>query len=361
MKKKTLAVIGCVGIPSKYGGFETVAEYLTKQISDEYDLTVYCSACAYPGERQDRFMGARLRYIHLKANGIQSILYDAVSMLDACFRGTDVFLILGVSGCLFLPVLRFFGCRRRIVTNIDGMEWRRNKWKYAARCFLKLSENAAVCYSDSVIGDNKIITDYIESEYGKKGILIEYGADHVFPVSPTPELLQEFPETKDPYCFGVCRIEPENNVQMILEAFQSSTQTLLMVGNWGNSEYGRMLLEKYASSPNIHLLGPIYDERKLNYLRGNCRLYMHGHSCGGTNPSLIEAMMLGRPIAAYDVNFNRETMENRSFYFQTPDDIRPILALKESELAEEGCIMSEIANRRYTWERIAKLYCRSFN
>ena len=173
--KKT-AIIGSVGIPANYGGFETLTEQLAIQLQERFEITVYCSKSAFkthPGKIQN----IRLKYLPLKANGIQSILYDMLSIFNA-ITYADSLLILGVSGCTLLPFLRLFGCRKKIVVNIDGIEWKRAKWSGFARWFLRFSEKCAVKYSDVVIGDNQVITDYVKATYGKHCELIEYGADN---------------------------------------------------------------------------------------------------------------------------------------------------------------------------------------
>ena len=351
--KKKVAIIGIVGLPANYGGFESFTEFFVKQLKGRFDFTVYCSSRAY-SKRIDEYEGVHLKYLPLNANGIQSIPYDMWAILDA-LRYADSLLILGVSGCTLLPLLRLFGCRRRIVVNIDGLEWRRDKWNAAARWFLKYSERCAVEHADAVVGDNKVIADYVAAEYGKPCELIEYGADHQHPQPVTPEACRKYPFLKGAYACGVCRIEPENNVALILEAFgEGASLPLVMVGNWNKSEYGRTLRKQYANHPGIHLLDPIYDIAQLNVLRSNCALYLHGHSCGGTNPSLIEAMYLGLPIAAFDVNFNRETTEGRAFYFSDLNSLRVLIARPVP--VDSGRIMREIAERRYTWRRISDLY-----
>ena len=160
------------------------------------------------------------------------------------------------------------------------------------------------------------------------------------------------------FAFGVCRIEPENNVHVILEAFAKDVALpLIMVGNWNRSEYGRELQTSYAENSNITLLPPIYEQVQLNVYRASCTLYLHGHSCGGTNPSLVEAMYLGLPIAAFDCNFNRETTENKALYFKDADSLREIIIKSEAlNLAQVAADMKEIADRRYTWKRIAECY-----
>jgi len=183
---KKISIIGTVGIPAKYGGFETLTEYLTKYLSQDYDLTVYCSAKSY-AERPDRYNGTALKYISLKANGVQSIPYDIVSFFKAR-RDAETILVLGVSGCIILPFIKLFsGCK--IIVNIDGLEWQREKWNKYAKWFLKFSEKQAVNSADVVITDNKVIQDYVRDEYNKESKLIAYGGDHAQCLAFDPKIL----------------------------------------------------------------------------------------------------------------------------------------------------------------------------
>lgn len=174
---KRVSIIGTVGVPANYGGFESLVENIIGYNSPaDIHYTVYCSAKSYP-HRQSVYKNADLRYVPLDANGSQSILYDIVSLIKAT-KKSDVILILGVSGCCFLPIYRLFS-KKRLVINIDGLEHRREKWGKYAKAFLKFSEKMAVKYADAVIADNKGIQDYVREEYGKEAELIAYGGDHV--------------------------------------------------------------------------------------------------------------------------------------------------------------------------------------
>ena len=357
---KKIAIIGTVGLPAKYGGFETLTEYLTKLLSGKFDITVYCSAKFYQKKLKSH-NGARLKYVPLNANGVQSILYDIVSIVSAlCFAET--ILILGVSGCIILPFIRIF-TKKSIIVNIDGLEWKRAKWGKAAKWFLKYSERVAVKYSDIIIADNKVIQEYVLAEYGKKAKLIAYGADHTCKEALSMEVLNQFPFLSEKYAFKVCRIEPENNVHLILEAFSEyAGLNILVVGNWNNSNYGKQLKLEFDSFENIYLLEPIYNQNILNQLRSNCFLYIHGHSAGGTNPSLVEAMWLGLPIIAYDINYNIETTENKGRYFSNKIDlINQLKSLNKTEISIMGEEMKNIAKERYTWSRISEKYARLFS
>ena len=174
--KKKIAIIGTVGLPAKYGGFESFVEQVVQRLWDDFEITVYCQKNAYQTHPK-KINKVFLKYIPLKANGVQSIPYDVLSIFDA-LRYADVLLILGVSGCILIPIIRFFGCKKNIVVNIDGIEWKRNKWSGFAKWFLHFSEKCAVRYADSVVGDNQVIVDYVENAYHKPCKLIEYGADN---------------------------------------------------------------------------------------------------------------------------------------------------------------------------------------
>ena len=354
-----ISIIGIVGIPARYGGFETLVEYLSKYLNKQYDITVFCSAKNYK-HKLSNYNGVKLKYINLNANGVQSIFYDIVSIIYS-IKFADTLLILGVSGCIILPFIRLFS-KKRIIINIDGLEWKRDKWSKSAKWFLKFSEKLAVKYSDVVIVDNKVIQEYVKKEYRKDSVLITYGADHVKKNMLTKELLSKFTFLKEKYAFKVCRIEPENNIHVILEAFKEFKDiNLVIVGNWENSKYGINLKKKYKKEKNIFLLDPIYDEKMLNALRSNCYLYIHGHSAGGTNPSLVEAMYLGLPIFAFGVQYNKETTQYKALYFDNKDELVNLLEnIDDDKLQSIAKDMKTVAEKNYTWEKISEKYSKLF-
>ena len=352
-----LAILGTVGVPARYGGFETLAENLVRYAGSHADrpeaLTVYCSARAYPA-RPARFLGARLRYSRLNANGAQSIPYDIVSALSAAIRGHDTLLILGVSGAVVIPLLRAI-TRCRIVTNVDGIEWRRDKWQGLARRILRWSEALAVRFSHDVVADNQGIADYLAETYGVTAAVIAYGGDHALDAASLPAQ----PEQDLPldYALALCRIEPENNVEMILEAFDATDRPLVFVGNWSNSDYGRELRARFADRPGLRLLDPVYEARPLYQLRVKAALYVHGHSAGGTNPSLVEMMHFGIPVLAYGCAFNRHSTEGKARYFQSAVDLADLVrSINPEDAAKIGFNMREIAQLEYTWDKIGKAY-----
>lgn len=355
---KTIAILGTVGVPANYGGFETLAENLTRyhQASGlPAKLVVYCSAKSYH-EKLESYLGAELRYINLNANGVSSILYDIVSLFSAVRKGADVILLLGVSGAVVLPFVRLLS-RVRIVTNIDGIEWKREKWRGLPKWFLRFSEYIAVRFSHEVIADNGGIAKHVADSYGYKCHVIAYGGDHAVLAKPVPFTDKPLPSK---YALSLCRIEPENNVAMILEAFAGrADSSLVFVGNWNNSAYGQSLLQRYGSFLNLHLLDPIYDIGVLSTIRGKAASYIHGHSAGGTNPSLVEMMHFGIPVFAYECVFNRYTTEDKAFFFKTTEELKSVInSTLASDLIKVGAEMQSIANQRYTWNKIGKQYFR---
>lgn len=357
--QRSVAIIGSVGVPPKYGGFETFTDQLVRNLRNKFDFTVYCSANSYEHKLNDYF-GAKLVYLPLNANGFQSIIYDIAAISHALFR-SDTLLILGVSGCIFLPVVRLVS-KKKIIVNIDGMEWKREKWNRLAKAFLKLSEKFAVKYASELITDNAEIHRYVMSEYRRDSVLIAYGGDHAMPERDIEEYRGKFGFLSGKYAFGMGRIEPENQVKSVLEAFSAiDSFPLAMVGNWENSLYGRNLKTAYQQTKNIYLIDAIYDQKELDVLRSNCSLYIHGHSAGGTNCSLVEAMSLALPIVAYDVAFNRETTENKAIYFKDTSELITILqSLRSFNLDKVSNDMLSIAQRRYRWDIIAQKYAAIF-
>lgn len=347
-----VAVVGTVGLPSCYGGFESLVENLVSNRSPQINYEVFCSSKtynSYPGT----YNGAKLTYIPLKANGAQSIFYDIFSLILCLFKRPDVVLILGVSGCFFLPVFRVLSSSK-VVTNIDGLEWKRAKWGGFTKKFLKLSESIAVRFSHLVITDNNAITNYVKSEYHVDSKTIAYGGDHA--------IISHFDSAiKEDYALALCRIEPENNIDMILDAFSQTEFVIKFIGNWDSSSYGKDLKMKYQNYDNLILLDPIYDLDILFEIRKKCFLYIHGHSAGGTNPSLVEMMHFGTDILAYDCDFNRFSTEDKAEYFSNSSVLVNLLKDYYSErIPENGSVMKLIAERRYTWKVINEMYEKCF-
>ena len=360
---KKVAIIGSAGIPGRYGGFETLAQNLVQKLNSQFIFVVYCSKKLY--NKQERLKShkyAELIYLPLNSNGVQSILYDIISVIHA-IRKVDVLLILGVSGCLILPFIKLFS-RKKIITHIDGLEWKRSKWNLPVKLFLKLSEIIAIKYSNKIIADNDAIKDYIKNKYNLVADLIEYGGDQLSLLpDKTNNNNNRIHDIKNPYALTIARIEPENMIHIILNTFLNITsKNIVIIGNWKNSRYSKKLYKRYSHYSNIFLYHAIYDQNLLNLLRSNCEVYIHGHSAGGTNPALVETMYAGKPVIAYDVVYNRKTTSGRALYFKNSNDLANIIKNKNKQIFYRiQKHMKELAEVKYKWEIISAKYAELFS
>jgi len=283
---------------------------------------------------------------------VQSIPYDVISVIHSLLFTKNDLLVLGVSGAIAIPFFKLFS-KRKVVTNIDGLEWKRAKWGKAAKWFLKFSEKIAVKFSDKVIADNAAIAEHVLTAYNKQAEVIAYGGDHA--------VKGNLPAEKESFSLALCRIEPENNVKMILEAYaQVPNQPLKFIGNWNNSEFGKELKNRFGVFNNIELIDPIYDLDQLFKLRSKAARYIHGHSAGGTNPSLVEMMFFDLPIYCFDCNYNRASTQDKAMYFSSSEHLLQLLNTTNDDLtiAQQ---MLEIAKRRYTWSIVKQQYENLFN
>lgn len=354
-KKETVAIIGTNGIPAKYGGFETLAQHLTINLKADFNFVVYCSKTPKK-DRLQYFNDAKLIYFPFKANGWQSIIYDTLTMIHAWFK-YDKLLILGYSSAFIFPFKFLFG--KKIVLNIGGIDWARDKWNYAVRMFIKISEKICVKFSDVIVTDNRHIQKLYKQIHKSDSVLIEYGGDHVKKISPKKEHLSKYPFLKGKYTASVSRAQSDNNLHMLLKAYESlPNDVLVLVSNWHISEYGQTLRKQYKDKfPNIFVVDAIYDQEELDIVRGNASLYIHSHSFCGTAPSLVEAMNLPLPIICYGAETNLETTEMKSYYFKNEEELIDLInGMTDEKLEELRAEMKEIAERRYTWPIIARKY-----
>jgi glycosyltransferase involved in cell wall biosynthesis len=364
MQKKKVALIGTNGIPAKYGGFETLTEYLARYLNEEFEISVYCAKTP-KNKRLRTYLNSKLIYIPFKANGWQSMVYDALSIIHA-FRKTDTLVILGFSGVFAFPLRKIF--KKKIVFNIGGVEWQKVRGN---KMFAKLEiaskkwfERICVKYSDIVIADNQVIFDYVKERYNTECVLAEYGGDHAVFIPKTTKLIHKYPFLNKDYDISISRAQEDMNIHLLIDAYiLLPERNLVIVSNWEISEYGINLKKLHKNKyPNIFLQDAVYNIEELNAIRSNATLYFHTHSLCGTAPSLTEAMSLGLPILCFDVPTNRATTEENSYYFKTPDSLVSIIRkLTKEDIVQLGKSMKSIAQRRYTWKRIIDLYRNCIN
>ncbi|MCM1368960.1 MAG: DUF1972 domain-containing protein [Candidatus Amulumruptor caecigallinarius] len=352
-KRKRVAIIGSQGVPAKYGGFETLVDnILSARRPELVDYTVFCSSPDMDTTMRT-YRGCRLKYVKLRAHGILSVPYDIVSMLRA-ISGYDAVLMLGVSGGLFIPVFRLFS-RAKVIVNIDGLEYMRDKWSKRAKRFLRWSLKSSIFWAHEIVSDNKGIRDFVKNHYNREATLIAYGGDHTIrKVNNRRQLaiLDFYNLESGNYDLSICRIEPENNCHITLQAYDETERNIVFVGNWNHSEYSRKLYKQYSHKDNIRLIRSTYDLDILYAIRNHARYYVHGHKAGGTNPSLVEAMFIGKPILWYDVLYNRETMQNTGYSFNSAEQLKKLILTDNLS----GEASKKIARRDYTWHKIAEAY-----
>lgn len=346
MNKKIIGIVGTHGLPAEYSGWETLVKNLEKYKRNiDYLIATPYSRKKYQNKRLQRIS----IYIPLKASGWQSILYDFFSTIVLISK-CDSILILGVSGCIFLPLIKLF-TKKNIIVNTDGIEYKREKWGLLARNFLKLSEMFAVKYATHIVADNKGISEYIKTKYNRKvNATIAYGG--VTFISQKPVHLEKYNFPDKGYDLAIARIVPENNIEIILNAYNKSNQPLIFIGNWYSSDYSINLKNKNWNS-NIFIRDKDYNEKRITSLRNSCRYYIHGHSAGGTNPSLVEALSIGCNILSYNVKFNKYVLENNAKYWSNENDL---LLLIKSEINFNKEKLKKYYKKKYNWQLIANQY-----
>ncbi len=353
---KKVAILGTVGVPACYGGFETMVEnILGDNCSPDVEYTIFCSASNYK-EKLTTYKGAKLVYLPFKANGVQSMIFDSVSILKS-IKGFDTVVMLGVNFTFLFPIFKLFS-KSKLIANIDGVEWKRDKWGTFTKKLIRASENTAKKYADVIIADNNGIVKNIEEKYQHKSVMIAYGGDHVMrelSQEQVDEYLTKYGVKSKEYSMSLCRIEPENNCEMILKAYAQNGLPLIFVGNWSRSAYGQRLQDTYSKYDNIKILPAIYELDELYALRSNCKYYLHGHSVGGTNPSLVEAMFCKCNILCYDVIYNKESTEYKANYFTDSESLSALVTGNES-VCNNAQVMYDIAFESYRWKVIAQRY-----
>jgi glycosyltransferase involved in cell wall biosynthesis len=320
-----IAIIGTRGIPNNYGGFEQFAQYLSLGLVERgNNVTVYNSDTHHWKEKE--WNGVQIVHCHdpeKKMGAIGQFIYDLNCINDTRKRNFDIILQLGYTSS---SIWGWLLPRKNTVvtTNMDGLEWQRTKYSKKVQDFLKYAEKLGVKYSDHLISDSVVIQKYLKEKYNRNSVFIPYGAN-VFK-SPCNDCLAAYNITAHNYNMLIARLEPENNIETILDGVEKSNlkQSFLVIGNH-ETKYGNYLKEKFKTQDNIRFIGGIYDINTLNNLRHFSNLYFHGHTVGGTNPSLLEAMASQCLICAHDNIFNKSVLGQDGFYFKDASDVAELL------------------------------------
>lgn len=360
-----IAIIGSRGIPNQYGGLEQFAEFVSSKWV-EMGHEVICYNPSFHPYKNKYLSGVEIKKVFCPEKILgpaAHFIYDYLSLRDAVKNNCDIFLELGYQSSAFSFLLFRKKIRNRIVTNMDGLEWMRSKWSPAVKYITKISEKIAVKHSARLISDNQGIADYFKKKYNMSSDVIAYGSSPIDPIEDN--VSHQWLSDRESYDLIIARLEPENNVETIINAYIDSgiNRKLIVVGGL-STKYARDLTSKYKINKQIIFIDGLFDQNKVNSLRQHSTLYFHGHSVGGTNPSLIEAMANKCRIIAHDNIFNRAVLGESSFYFKNSEELKKIIKNTENLISELDLFKDqnlEKIKKYYLWEYIAEQYISCFN
>jgi glycosyltransferase involved in cell wall biosynthesis len=352
-------MIGTRGVPAAYGGFETAVEEIGRRLVEQgHAVTVY--GRSGHGEPVKEHLGMRCVTLPaLRTKALETLSHTALATTHLLgSRRQDVAFVFNAANAPFVPLIRSRGTA--VAVHVDGLEWKRDKWGKAGRRYYRSAEQLAVREADALIADAQGIQDYYEDEFAIPTELIGYGT-RIIEHAPT-DLIEPLGLVPGGFHLVVARFEPENHVDVIVEGYHRSDARLplVVVGSAPYSAaYTQGIQQLAARDPRIRLLGGVWDQRLLDQLYTHAISYVHGHSVGGTNPSLLRAMGAGTSVVAWDVVFNREVAGTGGSYFSTPGDVAR--AIEEVErypfrFRDIGELMQERARKRYDWDIVTEQY-----
>jgi len=355
--KLKIAIAGCRGIPNYYGGFEKLAECLSVGLVNKgHDITVYNSH-DHPYQKKD-FNGVHIVHCYdaeYKVGTAGQFIYDWNCIQHSRKQNFDVILFLGYSSNTLWGW--HFPKKPVIISNMDGFEWKRSKYNAVTQQFLKQAEKWAIQSSDYFIADSVIIQNYLQKKYNISCKYIPYGSEisHINDKS----LLAPYNVSTQEYYLLMARMEPENNAEIILDGFykSSSKKKFVVVGNTTNS-FGQKLKRKFEEDHRIIFAGAVYNKAVTHALKYFSHLYFHGHSVGGTNPSLLEAMGSGALIAAHANEFNHAVLQKDAYYFKNSNEVEQLIETvnrneREKEMVRNNFVKIE---NQYNWPDIIEQY-----
>ncbi len=351
-----IGIIGTRGIPNNYGGFEQFAQYLSEGLAERGHSVFVYNSSLHP--YQETHFG-KVNIIHCKDpedkwGTAGQFFYDRNCLDDAKDRNFEILLHLGYTSDSIWH--KRWSKKTIHLVNMDGLEWKRSKYNALTRRFLKWAEKLAARHADELIADSTAIQQHLRDQYGRSSTYIPYGAN-IFD-KPTPGSLDAFHLKANSYGLLIARMEPENNIETIIQRWIGAKQEipLIIISN-ADTKYGRRLQKRYKDD-RIKFAGTIFDQSLLNNLRYYSAYYFHGHSVGGTNPSLLEAMSCNCRIIAHDNIFNRAVLGGDAQYFSSLNDIISILNRREEEeiISKMKERNKDKIRKNYDWKQVIDLY-----
>jgi glycosyltransferase involved in cell wall biosynthesis len=355
-----LAILGSRGFPSTYGGYETLVRHLAPHLAGAgHDVTVYCRA-RDAGRRV--WITEDVRCIATpgrETKSLSTLTFGMTATLDASFRRFDSILVLNIANGFWFPALR--ASRTPFAVNTDGIEWERGKWSRAGRTTFRAGAWMTARNASELICDSHAIGAIWKERFGRDSTFIPYGAPVLSEVGR--DRLEAAGVRSEPYLLVVARLIPENNVELTLDALEllgdQAPQTVI-VGSANFDSPTENRLQTMESAGRVKWLGHVDDQQLLTQLWANSAVYVHGHSVGGTNPALLQALGAGAPTLALDTPFNAEVLPYPEHRF--PRDARALAGRIQSIMASQS-LREEMAQRgraiireRYSWDDVCQAY-----
>ncbi len=351
-----IALVGTRGVPARYGGFETCVEEVgTRLVTRGHAVTVYCRTRT--GEpAPGTYRGMTLVHLPaLRRRSLETLSHSGLSVAHLARHRTDAAVVFNSANAPWLPVLRSAGIP--VATHVDGLEWRRAKWGAVGRRYYRLAERLAVRWSDALIADAGGIHDYYREAHGVDTDLIAYGAPAT--LGATAERIARLGLASDGYHLVVARFEPENQVDVIVSGYRRSNAALPLVVV-GSAPYADEYTRRVhgLADDRVRFLGAVWDQDLLDELYANAFSYLHGHSVGGTNPSLLRALGAGTATTAFDVVFNREVLADAGQYFTTATDLAAAIESTEADvtLTHQRAALAARRAALYDWDDVTSRY-----
>ena len=354
-----LFILGTRGIPAKHGGFETFAEHLSIHLNTKkWEVTVYCQEDGIGPITSSEWNGIKRVHIPINQTGaLGTIIFDLKATFHA-LKKNGIFLTLGYNTAIINTLQRLKG--QTNIINMDGIEWRRDKWGLIAKTWFWLNERIGCWVGNHLVADHPRIKDHLATRVRTDKItMIPYGGDEV--LNADAALLQPYGLEPSGYSIVIARPEPENSFLEMVRAFSSKRRNhrLVVLGNFNpkQNDYHRQVMD--AASDEVIFPGAIYDAPVVQALRFYCRFYLHGHRVGGTNPSLVEALGAGCAVIAHDNHFNRWVAGEEAAYFANEAACAQIfdrLLTDDTRLESMRAASRREFQARFTWEHILSQY-----
>jgi glycosyltransferase involved in cell wall biosynthesis len=344
--KKILRILGIRGIPAQHGGFETFAEYLSIYlVKHGWDVTVYCQEVGLGEIYYDEWKGVHRVHIPVMQKGAKStVIFDWKSTMHAA-KSTGLILTLGYNTAVFCIIYRLKKIKN--IINMDGIEWKREKWSFFERAWLFFNEYAGCLFGDQLVADHPEIKLHLAKRVNERKItMIPYGSEEIN--SADVEIIRSFGLAPKSYAIIIARPEPENSILEIVTAFSNKKRNkmLVVLGDYDKSNSNYCKKVKEAASKEVVFPGAIYDKNKVRALRFYESLYINGHQVGGTNPSLVESLGAKNPVLAHDNKYNRWVAGNINRYFSSVKECDSFLSdLLDNK--EQLSVMSKSSQKQH--------------